>query len=161
MDAWKKQKLPKVGKKWFKLSFFLWSTHRWNGLCETDWLEVSKDIREILKFYKNQLRLVTSWFIGNVRVKPYFNTQWGGITPLAFLLPVPLQGLSARFIRPQAEQHIQRYEFSVFYSHKNIICQWRIWPEKKNVYFIDKKSQCELEKNTRTTEVNRALTNKT
>ena len=65
----------------------------------------------------------------------YICIIWGGITSLALLLPVPLQGLSARFIRPQAEQHIQRYEFSVFYSHKNTICQWRIWPEKKNYTF--------------------------
>ena len=25
---------------------------------------------------------VTSWFLGNVRVKPYFNTQWGGAPPV-------------------------------------------------------------------------------
>ena len=27
------------------------------GMCETDWLEVGKDIKEILKSYKNELRL--------------------------------------------------------------------------------------------------------
>ena len=56
-DAWKKLKLPKVGKGCLKLSFFLWFTHWWNCLCETDWLGVGKDIKEILKFYKNELRL--------------------------------------------------------------------------------------------------------
>ena len=56
-DAWKKLKLPKVGKGCLKLSFFLWFTHWWNRLCETDWLGVGKDIKEILKFYKNELRL--------------------------------------------------------------------------------------------------------
>ena len=40
-DAWKKLKLPKVGKGRLKLSFFLWFTHWWN----------------LLKFYKNELRL--------------------------------------------------------------------------------------------------------
>ena len=57
MDAWKKLKLPKVGKECLKLSFFLLFTHKWNHWCETDWLEVDKDIEEILKFYKNELRL--------------------------------------------------------------------------------------------------------
>ena len=57
MDAWKKLKLPKVGKGCLKLNFFLWFTHWWNRLCETDWLGVSKDIKEIQKFYKNELRL--------------------------------------------------------------------------------------------------------
>ena len=42
---------------------------------------------------------VTSWFLGNVRVKPYFNTQWGGDrfcppcttgTPKFFHLPASL-----------------------------------------------------------------------
>ena len=42
-----------------KLSFFLWFTHWWNHLCETDWLWVGKDIKGILKFHKNELRL---WF---------------------------------------------------------------------------------------------------
>ena len=37
-DAWKKLKLPKIGKECHKLSFFLWFTHWWNHLCETNWL---------------------------------------------------------------------------------------------------------------------------
>ena len=53
MDAWKKLKLPKFGKGCLKFSFFLWFTHWWNRLCETGWLGVGKDIKEILKFYKN------------------------------------------------------------------------------------------------------------
>ena len=56
-DAWKKLKLPKAGKGCLKLRFFLWFTHWCNRLCETNWLGVSKDIKEILKFYKNELRL--------------------------------------------------------------------------------------------------------
>ena len=55
-DAWKKLKLPKVGKGHLKLSFFLWFTLWWNHLRETDWLGVGKDIKEILKFYKNELK---------------------------------------------------------------------------------------------------------
>ena len=45
-----KLKLPKFGKGCLKLSFFLWFTHLWNRLCETDWLGVVKDIKEILNF---------------------------------------------------------------------------------------------------------------
>jgi hypothetical protein len=55
--GWKKLKLPKVGKGCLKLSFFLWFTHLCNLLWETDWLGVSNDIKEILIFYKNELRL--------------------------------------------------------------------------------------------------------
>ena len=55
--AWKKLKLPKVGKECLRLSFFLWFTHEWNCFRERDWLGVGKDIKEILKFYKNELRL--------------------------------------------------------------------------------------------------------
>ena len=64
-----KTKTTKIGKGSLKLSFFLWFAHWWNHLCGTDWLGVVKDIKEILKFYKNELRLyftVTSWFLGNV-----------------------------------------------------------------------------------------------
>ena len=57
MDAWKKLKLPKVGKGCLKLSFILWLTHSWNCLCDTDWLGVGKDMKQILKIYKNELRL--------------------------------------------------------------------------------------------------------
>ena len=39
-------------------SFFLWFTHWWHRLCETDWLGVCKDIKDILKFYKNELKLL-------------------------------------------------------------------------------------------------------
>ena len=53
----KELKLPKVGKGCFKPSFFLWFTHWWNCLSETDWLGVGKNIKEIVKFYKNELRL--------------------------------------------------------------------------------------------------------
>jgi hypothetical protein len=48
-DAWKKLKLPKVGKGRLKLGFFLLFTHCWN---ERDWLGVGKDTKEILKCYK-------------------------------------------------------------------------------------------------------------
>ena len=37
-DAWKKLKLPKVGKDCLKLSSFLWFTHWWNRSFETEWL---------------------------------------------------------------------------------------------------------------------------
>ena len=50
-----KLKLPKVDKTCLKFSIFLWSTHWWNCLCETDWLGVGKEIKEILN--KNELRL--------------------------------------------------------------------------------------------------------
>ena len=52
-----KSKTTKVGKGCLKHSFILWFTHCCNRLCETDWLEVGKDIKEILKYYKNELRL--------------------------------------------------------------------------------------------------------
>ena len=55
-EAWKMLKLPKIDKGCLKLSFFLWFTHWWNSLCETDWLMVGNDIKDILKFYKNELR---------------------------------------------------------------------------------------------------------
>ena len=58
-DAWKKLKLPKVGRGCPKLRFFLWLTHWWSHFCETDWLGVGKDVKEILRFYKNELRV---WF---------------------------------------------------------------------------------------------------
>ena len=45
------------GKRCLKFSFFLWFTHWWNHLCETDWLGVGKDIKWRLKFCKNELRL--------------------------------------------------------------------------------------------------------
>ena len=50
-------KTTKVGKGCLKVSFFLRFRHWWNHLCERDWLGVGKDIRWILKFYKNELRL--------------------------------------------------------------------------------------------------------
>ena len=37
--------IPKVGKGCLKFSFFLWFTHLWNCLCQTDWLGVGKDIK--------------------------------------------------------------------------------------------------------------------
>ena len=75
-----KLKLPKFGKGCLKLSFFLCFTHWWNRLCETDWLGVGKDIKQILKFYKNELRFWFHWHSLIPRKcprKPYFNTQWG------------------------------------------------------------------------------------
>ena len=36
--SWNYQKMVKV-KGCLKLSFFLWFTHWWNRLCETDWLD--------------------------------------------------------------------------------------------------------------------------
>ena len=53
----KKLKLTKVGKRYLKLSFSLWFTHLRNHFCETDCVGVGKDIKEILKVYKNELRL--------------------------------------------------------------------------------------------------------
>ena len=81
MVAWKKLKLPKVGKKCLKLSFFLWFTHWWNCFCETDWLRVCKDIKEILKFYENELRLHFNCYILIPRkcpCKPLFQHTVGG-----------------------------------------------------------------------------------
>ena len=57
--AWKWLNLPKIGKGCLNLGFFLWFTHLQNYLCETDWNEVGKDVKDKLKFYKNELRL---WF---------------------------------------------------------------------------------------------------
>ena len=73
IDAWKKLKLPKVGKRCLKFSLFLWFTKSWNGLCET-----FVDIKEILKSYKMSPEFnfnVTSCFLGNVLVKLYLNIQ--------------------------------------------------------------------------------------
>ena len=63
-------------------SLDIWPTHstRAGALMESFvWLGVDKDIK-VLKFYKNEQNsdfnfTVISWFLGNVRVKPYFNTQ--------------------------------------------------------------------------------------
>ena len=46
------------------------------------WLWVDKVLKKLTKCYKSELRHinfnVTSWFLGNVRVRLYLNTQWGG-----------------------------------------------------------------------------------
>ena len=69
----KKAKTIKNGNECLNISFFVWFTHWWNLLCETDWLGIGNDIKEILRFYKMSSDFdftVTIWFIGNVRVKP-------------------------------------------------------------------------------------------
>ena len=46
----------KLAKDASNIAFFM-VPHWWHRLCETDWLGVGKNINEILKFYKNELRL--------------------------------------------------------------------------------------------------------
>ena len=74
----KRLKLPKVGKTCLKICFFIWFTHWWNRFCESDWLGVSKDTKKYLNFIKMSSDFdftVTSWFLGNICIKPHFNTQ--------------------------------------------------------------------------------------
>ena len=59
MDAWKK--LVKDASN--LASFYAMHIDGMNRLCETDWLGVNKDIKEILKFYKNELRLSFQYYI--------------------------------------------------------------------------------------------------
>ena len=61
--VWEKLKLPKIGKRCLKLSFFLWFTHWWNQLCQIDWLGVGKDIKGILKRFENELTLSFQCYI--------------------------------------------------------------------------------------------------
>ena len=72
-----------MAKGCLNFSFFLWFLHWWNCLCETDWLGVCT--ARTLKKYKNFVKMssdfhftVKSWFLGNVCVKTYFNTQCSG-----------------------------------------------------------------------------------
>ena len=48
--------MPKVDKRCFKLACF-YDLNIGGIVCETDWLRVVKDIKELLKFYKNKLKL--------------------------------------------------------------------------------------------------------
>ena len=70
-------------------------------------LSCVKDIKEILKFYKNEQRLLFNCliFLGNVRIKTYFNTQcsdWnsinvsGGPVPSSPNIPAALLKLRVR-----------------------------------------------------------------
>ena len=92
MDAWKKLKIPKIGKGCLKLSFFLWLTHWWIHMCETDWLEVTRTLKKsknVIKMSSDFNLTVTSWFLGNVRLKPYFNTQCPQLLPYQLTLFQP------------------------------------------------------------------------
>ena len=46
---------------------------------------------------------VTSWFLGNVRVKPYFNTQWGWGVTLS-VPPPPLTYDVCVYQQPQKDE---------------------------------------------------------
>ena len=46
-------------------------------VCEKDCLGVRKDIKKVLKISSDFNFTVTSSFLGNIRLKPYFKTQWG------------------------------------------------------------------------------------
>ena len=48
------------------------------------WLGVDKVLQNLIKVSSDIYYNVASWFPGNVRIKPHFNTQWGK-EPLQFL----------------------------------------------------------------------------
>ena len=79
-DVWKKLKLLKFVKGYLKLSLFLWFTHWWIIWVKHIGLGLARTSKKYLNFIKMSSNVnftVTLWFLGNIRIKPYFNILWG------------------------------------------------------------------------------------
>ena len=124
-DAWKKLTLSKSGKRCLKLRFFLWFTH----LCETDWLGVSKDIKEILIFYKNELRRYFHCYIFIPRKCPrktLFLQTGGGADYVQFISFSPPKFWTFR------RHWCSKWKTKVRGYHQLWIILVRTWPRKWN-----------------------------
>ena len=90
---------------------FTWGRQGWQGAT----------IKEILKFYKMSSDFnftATSWFLVNVRVKPYFNTRWRSKAPLAPHLTTALWLVNMTGFTPwkKCERMGGLYERDVLYN---------------------------------------------